>query len=250
MCWYDALPWCLPHMNTSSERPVSFSQPDTSCEKDTARHHMLRHRDLLSQSAPFCAKPTNRESSLHLLLSVSFLTTFPHSALSPNMTLLCMLCLSLQGITGNDAVDQITKTWGEWHQHHYSWFCGARRIHQRCYHPKLSLPGWWWWRHLKARRGRRRAQSPPLVAVVGSVLSTFSLWHLFQEGSCTAPLTLFRAIVNWEIKGDEKSQNESCRSSGDVWLKLYPNEIKFVSCLWGSKPFCFSSFSFPLHPLL
>lgn len=45
--------------------------------------------------------------------------------------------------------------------------------------------------------GWQGAQSPP--PLLWSVLSLFSLWHLFQEGSCTASFTLFRAIVNGEI---------------------------------------------------
>lgn len=35
--------------------------------------------------------------------------------------------------------------------------------------------------------GVREHSRPPLLPAAGSVLSLFSLWHLFQEGSCTAP---------------------------------------------------------------
>lgn len=114
--------------------------------------------------------------------------------------LVCLLCVSSQGLTRHDAVDQITETGGKWHQHYHSWLCGARRIHQRCHYPQLSPGWWWWWCHLRACRGCRGAQSPALLPAAGSMLSLFSLWHLFQEGSCPAPFTLFRAIVKWEIK--------------------------------------------------
>lgn len=42
---------------------VPFSQPHSSWKKDTARHHMRRPRDVLSQRAHLCVQPVNHESS-------------------------------------------------------------------------------------------------------------------------------------------------------------------------------------------
>ncbi len=141
--------------------------------------------------------------------------------------------MSSQGLTGHDAVDQITETRGERHQHYHSWLCGARRIHQRRHHPQLSPGRRRRWRHLRAHRGRQGAQSPR--PVVWSVLSLFSLWHLFQEGSCTAPFTLFRAIVSWENQvakmGVERREVVIGRNNTGVWLEHKENEVLFISYL-------------------
>lgn len=113
-----------------------------------------------------------------------------------------------QGVTRHDALDQITATRRERHQHHHSWLCGAGRIHQCRHHAQLSH-GWrrWRWCHLRAYRGRRRAWPPSLLPVAGSVFSLFC-WHLFQKGGAfSAPFTFFRAIE----RSDEN------RSSG-VWV--------------------------------
>lgn len=172
--------------------------------------------------------------------------------------------ISSQGFTGHDAVDQITETWGEWHQHYHCWLCGARRIHQCRHHPQLSHGRWWWWCHLRACGGEcvwehgRHHHQPPLLLLLlpvaggwGSVFSLFSLWHLFQEGSCTAPFTLFRAIVKWEVewKRGLRGGQVGIRRNSSGWFGLSAErereierekgrEILSVSYFRGSKCCC------------
>lgn len=78
-CGSNTLPWCTAHMDMSSK--CSECHPHSWCL--ACRRLMLRHRDLLSQRAPLCVKPADRESSLLLSLCISFVTKFPPSCSFP-----------------------------------------------------------------------------------------------------------------------------------------------------------------------
>ena len=112
---------------------------------------MLRHWDLLLQPT---ALP--HESSLFFLFPPPSFVTFLAPTLPWRVCVFFFfffLCVSSQGLTGYDAVDQIAATRGERHQHYHSWLCGARRVHQRRHHPQLSPRRWWRRRHLRALGG-------------------------------------------------------------------------------------------------
>lgn len=79
------------------------------------------------------------------------------------------------------------------------------------------------------------AQSLP--PVLWSVLSLFSLWHLFKEGSCTASFTLFRAIVDQEIKWQKVDEGREVwmrRNNTGVWLE-HEEESGFVCFPFGDE---------------
>lgn len=194
--------WCLAWRHAASQR--SFV---TACPLS------VFNQKIVPSSIPLCI----------------FCNFTPHP---PKMCLCVCFCASSQGLTRHDAVDQITATGGERHQHYHSWLCGARRIHQRRHHPQLSPGRRWRRRHLRAcREGRQGAQSP--LPLLWSVLSLFSLWHLFQEGSCTASFTLFRATVNREIEWQKDDWGVKevgmRRNDTGVWLEHEENKILFVS---------------------
>lgn len=81
ICRSGTLPWCSHHMNMSSK--CSECHPRSWCL--ACRYPMLRHRDLLSQHALLCTKPTNHESSLLLSLPPFFLSLYFPPSLLPLM---------------------------------------------------------------------------------------------------------------------------------------------------------------------
>ena len=116
----DILSWCLPFMNMSSGCCECPSHSQTPAVRRTQSDITFCVTEIFYHSTPLSV--LNQSHVNHPLFRHSqdlFLTLPPPRFSVPNMTRL-HFCTSFQGITGHDAVDQITETRREWHQHHHS----------------------------------------------------------------------------------------------------------------------------------